>query len=423
MKKLRIVWICHFSNSEVRKYLPLTKRGQKTSDFAQWVTNTINEFISIKDIELHIISPQYGLKTMTYSFDFEGIHYHFYTADIPFINKVWPPFFPFDKLTSYIGNRILVRKLLKKIKPDLINLWGSENPYYSSTVLGIKNVPVLITIQGIYSNPERFKVVHEDKLRSKLERRIHSQNKYFGVSAPFMPSLIARDSKTPILFWTEVAKKINIPIDLPTNKSYDFVLFSRLSVLKGCFDALEALAIVKKTKNNITFRMMGVPGSETIMDELKAKVNSLGLENNVILSGSFDLHEDLIKEAAKAKYYILPTKLDTIPGTIFEAIYLGLPVVSYKTGDIPLLNKGDIRVLLSENGDITALAENMLRLINEPLLSIVLCEKAKIFVEKWFNSRVLAFNFIDQYKAVIDNYYNNSIVPDKLLYENFMKND
>jgi glycosyltransferase involved in cell wall biosynthesis len=288
--------------------------------------------------------------------------------------------------------------------------------------LDVKDFPVLISIQGIYSNEERFKVEKRDVVRYRVERKIHAENRYYGISAPFMPDLIRRDALDPILFWNRFPLKIvKLEKTEQAEKRYDFVFFSRMVALKGTLDALEALALVKKYKPDVTLRMMGY-GEASHLEELKEKAITLGIKNNVEISGGFALQEDLLKEASKAKFYLLPTKLDTIPGTILEAIHLGLPIVSYCTGDIPLLNKGDTRVLLCDCGDITALADNMIRLLNEPELGVELSQKAKFFVEKYFDNKKIAFNFVHQYNAVLAHYHNNEPVPDALLYENYLTN-
>ena len=418
---MKVIWICHFSNAEVRKRLPLAKKGRQVADYSPWVTNMIQEFKYFKDIEVHIISPHLGLNAITHTFDCEGINYHFFKADLPLLNRPWPHFFRLDAWTGFVFNRLLVRNCIKEIKPDIINLMGAENAYYSSTVLGIHHIPVLISIQGIYSNDERFKLVKKDVFRYNIERRIHSENKYFGISAPFMPDLIKRDCADPILFWNRFPLKIvQLENVQDIEKMYDFVFFSRLTPTKGPDDALEALALVKECKPNVTMRMMG-PVNVPYLNELRTKALELGIEKNVEISGGFALQEDMLKEAAKGKSYILPTKIDTIPGTIFEAVYLGLPVISYRTGDIPLLNKGETRVLLCDRGDIASLANNMIRLLDEPQLGEDLSRKAKVFVEKWFANKGAAMNFVQQYKAVLAHYHNNEPIPDFLLYENHMK--
>jgi glycosyltransferase involved in cell wall biosynthesis len=420
MPKLKVVWICHFSNADVRKRLSLSKYGKKIHDFAPWITNLIEEFKHYEDIELHVVSPHLGLKDISCSFNDEGVQCHFFKSDLPIFNRPWPYFFRFDAWTGFMFNRFLVRRILNRIQPDIVNLMGAENAYYSSSVLDVKGLPVLITIQGIYSNEERFKVEKRDVVRCTVERKIHSENKYFGVSAPFMPALIMRDAPDPILFWNRFPLKIvKLETARDIENKYDFVFFSRMVALKGTHDALEALAVVKQHKPDVTLRMMGY-GEAAHVAELKEKAKALGLEENVKITGGFALQEDMLKEASKAKFFVLPTHIDTIPGAILEAIHLGLPIVSYCTGDIPLLNNGDTRVLLCDCGDITSLAGNMIRLLDEPELAAEMSQKARVFVEKWFDNQSIAINLVNQYRAVLAHYYHNEPVPDVLLYENYL---
>jgi glycosyltransferase involved in cell wall biosynthesis len=422
MSKIKIVWVCHFSNAEVREKLPLTDEGKCVADYAIWITNLIEEFKNIKDIELHIISPHYGIKVLRHYYENSGIHYHFYCAQLPVKNKYI--LFAFDKVcrgTQYINSKVIVKNIVNRIKPDIINLMGAENPYYSSAILWLKKYPRLITIQGIYSNEKRFGYIKKDKIRYIIERKIHKENNYYGINASFMEVLIKRDSEKAVIMWSRFPFKIaNIDKKEKIEKIYDFVLFSRLTPLKGTEDALKAMAIVKKHIPNVSLRMMG-PAEERYIKKLNQLAKDLDLEQNVNISNGYQDHDELLREALKGKYYLLPTKLDTIPNTILESIFLGLPVISYDTGDINILNKGDLRVLLSECNNIESLANNMLKMITDPEWSIQLSVKAKKFLEKNFNSRYLALNFVEQYKAILDNYYNSKQIPENLLYKNYLK--
>lgn len=418
---MKVCWICHFSNERVRAQLPLTRAGQQVADFAPWITHLIQEFKSFEDVELHVMAPHWGLKPFTYEYVDQGVQYHFFKTEIPFLNRIWPSFFPLEAWTGYIWNRLRVRLFLSSIRPDIINLMGAENAYYSSTVLGIRSTPILISIQGVYSNPERFEHSKADPIRYKFERLVHRENRYFGVCAPFMPALIQRDSPQAIMFWHDFPHKVSeLTIPLGVTKRYDFVFFSRMTFLKGAIDVLEALLMVKKHKKDVKLRMMG-PVTRSFFAELTSKIADLGLQENVVLSGEFSSHAELLKEASLAHYYVLPTRLDTLPSTIFEAIHLGLPVVSCETGDIPVLNKGDLRVLLSPAANIEALAGNMARLLDEPELGPCLSKKARDFLDKHFDNRLIARHFVDQYNAVLGHYYRQEEVPSPLLYENYMK--
>lgn len=420
-KKIKVVLVCHFANELVRSRLPLTQRGKNIPDFAPWITGLLNEFNNIEDIDVHVIAPYYGLKSLTFSFKDENINYCFFSADVPFLNKRWPSFFCIDKWTGYFANRIIVKRIINNIQPDIINLIGGENTYYSATILGIKNIPILVSLQGIYSNPIRFKDLKEDKIRSKYERLVYKENKYFSLNARFMEDLIKRDVTDPILLWNNYPINFNKLQNIQKQiKQYDFVMFSRLTKLKGCEDVLNALVIVKRYKPNVILRMMG-PVIDSYYNLLKTKILELQLFDNVILSGEFTKQDELFKEATKASYYVLPTYIDTIPGSIFEAILLGLPVISYKTGDIPILNNLCNTILLSDAGDINNLAFNMISLLQTPQLGEELNKNALITIKQYFDSKASAFNFIEQYNAIIANYKTGKEVPSHLLNENYMK--
>jgi len=77
IKKLKVVWICDFSNSNIRSKLPLSPHYDY-GDRVPWVSQMINQFKSFPDIELHVISTHKGLKKSIFAFHFENINYYFF---------------------------------------------------------------------------------------------------------------------------------------------------------------------------------------------------------------------------------------------------------------------------------------------------------------------------------------------------------
>jgi hypothetical protein len=68
--------------------------------------------------------------------------------------------------------RPVVHRIIKKVDPDVIALIGAENPHISGTVLGIKNIPLILKCQTIYNNPERVKTGEYDEKNAYVERLI-----------------------------------------------------------------------------------------------------------------------------------------------------------------------------------------------------------------------------------------------------------
>ena len=174
MDKIKLLMICHFSDDKIRSHLSL-KKNHKIADYAVWITNQINGYEKRNDIELHIVSPHKGMQKRRQEFAINGIHYYFFRSDPfigqfiekainylcyyiskGFINIILEEIRGIYRLVYYYPQKIYVKALVKRIKPDIIHLNGAENPYYSSTILGLMyfNIPICVLIQGVISDPQ-----------------------------------------------------------------------------------------------------------------------------------------------------------------------------------------------------------------------------------------------------------------------------
>jgi glycosyltransferase involved in cell wall biosynthesis len=428
-QKLKVVWICHFSNQEIRDMIPLSKmtifsyikriigRGKFVyTDFAPWVNNLIKEFENFEDVELHIIAPHSGLKCKTFETKLNGLHYHFFQHDYPF---------PFDKITyklyrkkkeKFYRNRKFVKQFIRKIKPDIINLVGTENPYYSITALDIKNIPVYVSAQTVYTNPLRKTYSNSClQLNWDIELKIHKKEQYYGCQGRMHHDLILKNNPKAIIF------KMLFPIEVPKNvnimpNQFDFVFFAGISKQKGIEDLIEALSMVKEVNHDVSLNIVG-GCSDSYMNLLLDKIHDLKLSKNIVFNSYFPLHSDMHQHIVQSRYAVLPVKLDVIPGSIIEAILLDLPVVTYKTSGTPYLNREKESVLISDIGDIQGLATNMLRLLKDENFAKSIARNAKQYVLETFNNANSAKRLLADYKAVINNYHNNTTIPKELLFD------
>jgi glycosyltransferase involved in cell wall biosynthesis len=430
MDKIKIVWICHFSNSEVRKRLPLstfwfinflkriTGKGARFThkDFAPWITQLLSEFEKTNEVELHIISPHRGLNRFMYSFNLNDIHYHFFKPELPLhFDRIAQKIFN-RKNTTFRLNRYFVKNFIKKIKPDVVNLFGAENPYYSITALDIKEVPVYVLLQTVLATP--FMKTHNfnvDTYRLEIEEKILKSANYFGTAGKlYHDCVMDKNLGANVLeFWFPT----QIPPLLPDQlKEFDFCFFaSGVSQLKGIEDAIDALSIVAQSNSKAKMNIIGSCNS-AYKTYLQNKITSLGLEGNIEFSNHFPVHADMFKQVKKSKMAVLPNKLDVISSTIREAMFLEVPVVTTITTGTPFLNKGSQTVLLSEIGDIKTLAHNMIELLNNPELSDFLVKNAKKLAEEIFDNNAIAHKLIEDNKAIINHFNNGVPIPEALLF-------
>src|SRR5690606_25191876 len=106
----------------------------------------------------------------------------------------------------YKGNRKIVKGLIKKIDPDLIHLFGAENPDYSISALDIdvSKIPFVVSLQTLMSDPD-FKAKYPISLveyqhRSEIEREILKKTKYIGSSVAMYRNLIWESINPNVLF-------------------------------------------------------------------------------------------------------------------------------------------------------------------------------------------------------------------------------
>lgn len=423
---MKIVWICHFSNAEIRSILTLSdnkianifRKFVKSSDiiytdFAPWVSSLIEEFERFDNIELHIISPHQGLNKYIQHFKLRNVNYHFFKPDTPILNL------RLDMILGkpiYFITRFLVSKIISGIQPDLVNLIGAENPYYSITALDIKNIPIYLSCQTVYSNPLRYEHSTIEQQRWDTEIKIHRHIKYFGCQGRMHRDLVLKNNENAIIF------KMFFPIQKPEGivqqpKEFDFVFFAGgLSQKKGTEDAIIALQRVKAFFPKVKLNMIGNCSAE-YKNHLKEIIDELKLNDNVIFTKSFPKHSDLLTHITKSRFAVLPNKLDVISGTIIESILLDIPVVTYKTTGSPYLNKNGEAVLLANIGDIDTLAQQMIVLISNRDKAQQLAANARRFVEKEFDNTRSAKRLLDNYHEVIEYYHNGKEIDQKQLFD------
>ena len=428
-KQLKVALICHFSNPEVREKLPLSgckienyirkilnKRNKQLFDYAPWVTNLIYEFEKRNDIEIHIISPHKNLKKFKYSFSYNNIHYHFFRPDDDIlIIKIYRRFFNV-KRPKYYHNRYLINQFLKDIKPDIVNLVGAENPYYSISALDINNLPLMLTAQTVYTNPLREKLSGDvDQYRWDLELRIHKKIKYFCCNGLMHRNMVLRNNPEAIIFHYTFPFKHPKTID-NIAKKYDFVFFAAgVTKKKGVEDTIQALKLVKKEFPEVTLNIVGKCAADyrKFLDKM---IEKLQLKDNIEFTDYFIKQSDMHKHIQQAKYAVLPVKLDVISGTIIEAMMLGFPVITYKTTGTPFLNKYGEAVLISEIDDVNSLAKNMLRVMKEPELVEKMLANSKVFIEREYDNKANMDKLVNIYNAVYKHYYNREHIPKELLF-------
>ena len=418
MMKMKVVLLCHFSNPLIRERLLFQeKTKEKFSDFGKWITNIVNGLKVRNDVELHVIAPHRGMKLTMQEFEADGVSYHFYRPSLPSPWDFCEEHLRIPELTSYRRCRKHIKHFIDTIKPDLVNLVGAENPYYSMGALDIEKIPIILHCQTVYANPDRKKNVGNINMyRWRTEVEIFHKIPYIACTGRMYYDLIKGYEPDAIVF-PRTWPKSTFPKLPDVEKKYDFAYWARyLNRNKGFDNAIEAIGIVAKKHPDIKFLAVGSWDSDKAFFE--QRIRELGIEKNIEIHPSFPQYTDLLQYVKQARNALLPIKMDVLSGTLLEAMRMGMPVVTNRTSGTPALNAKRETVLISEIGDDEGLANNIMKLYEDLEIAQTLQRNAMLYLsekdeQNSHNTEIM----IAQYKAVLTHYHHGTPIPQELLYD------
>jgi len=398
---MKIVWICHFTNDYIQQKLKVKKR---ISEFAPWITLGIEEVKKREDIELHIVSPHRWINRSK-EFIEDNIHYHFFNPGIPFYGRHWPGFFRFDIYTKFWNNKTKVRRIVDKIKPDIIHLHGFENAYYSSTIFPLKKkYPIFITVQGFITLQLKKPISslsRDMKIKILVEKKILNNFDNFGIRDNFMKKEILKYNKNAKFFYHEYFLNINSKYSLRNlKKIYDIIFYARVTRTKGIEDLIDAVGILKNDFPKITVAVIG-QGTKEYIGFLKNKILENNLNKNISLLGFLPTQEDIFNVLEQSKMYVIPAYNGDVNGGAIESMTRKIPVIVNDVGGFKYLNEKDEVALIAKKGDINDLASKIRKLLIDDNFREQLSERAYYYaINRWNNEKALS-NIIEAYKTIL----------------------
>lgn len=165
---------------------------------------------------------------------------------------------------------------------------------------------------------------------------------------------------------------------------------------KGLPELLEAFALLKQNPLPCPIRLILV-GDGPMADELRQKINSLGLSNHVILPGWCD----------PAPYYHLgdilacPSRHEPLGNVILEAWACKKPLITTQNQGATEMAVHKQDAWITPLKDATALAEGLEQLIKAPSLRIELAAAGYEKVTKQFSRKVITGNYTRLYQEIM----------------------
>ena len=160
----------------------------------------------------------------------------------------------------------------------------------------------------------------------------------------------------------------------------------RVDRRKGALDCVRAAHLLLAQGERVHLTISGIGPDKKAAEAL---VNELKMEQNTTFLGGVS-YEEAAKVYERGDIFVSPTYAEGFSNTVLEAMACGLPIVStHVVGVVDCLTH-EVNALLTQPGDINALAEAIKRLIYDKSLRERLAVTAKAEVKQKYSWPVVA---------------------------------
>ena len=235
----------------------------------------------------------------------------------------------FATRASSVALSLHLKKALMKLDPALIHLHGTRAGLPVALSGAWINRPVIYTVHGLHFHHKTgvrrlagrvaesicFKCARETVFVSNGDRE-HARQEHILAHARRSRVLVNAIPPLGAAIQDEAAKA----------KTHDIAFLGRLEPQKNPLIIADILAALRPLRPT-----MCIVGGGSLEPELRARVASLGLSEQITWCGPLD-HQAALAQVARARLLLLPSRWEGMPISLIEAMHMGLPVVA---SDIP----------------------------------------------------------------------------------------
>lgn len=193
--------------------------------------------------------------------------------------------------------------------------------------------------------------------------------------------------------------------DHEINKKYGFdkddvvlLFLGRVNILKNILFIVDVVNILKK--KNVKFKMMFV-GTLEDGDKLYRKINELGLQNDIIITGKIMDRKLITKIYHRANLFIFPSLYDASSLVQIEAASQKTPTIFIEGSATSCSVVDEVNGFLAPN-DPELFANKIIKILNDKELYKKVCEGAYKDIYKSWDT--LSSNLYKTYLKIIDEY-------------------
>ncbi len=342
-----------------------------------------------EDLEIHVVtglSPEeaHGLRQG------DGVWVHPFT---------WTRF---KRLTLYRRDVARIRRLVDRIRPDLVH---AQAPSAAYAVAAIESgLPYVVTWHGVMFREAmvvpglRAKAVYA--LEVLYERYCWRRLKEVIAISPYVEREYRGMTRARFhLIENPISDRF---FSIRGEGEPDRILCAaRVIPRKDILTLLRAFALLRKERPGVCLRIAGEMGSEPgYAAQCLAFVREQGLEGAVHFLGQLT-EDEILDEYQRCSLVVLSSLQETAPMTVKQALAAGRPVVATPAGGVPWLVQNGVTGFVVPFGDPERLAMAVLRLLDDADLRRWMGERGRAQALERFHASVVARQTLDVYRALL----------------------
>lgn len=366
---------------------PLTPN--RISGGVEYVLHSLaGELAKAEDLEVHVITLRRDVPARQVR-RAEGVTAHYLR-----------PVYRFANVTFHLINKLKLWRELAALQPDVIHahIAGTYGEVAHHT-----GKPYVLTPHGVrHREPTPgaswfTRLVRQPLIRHNERQSVRAAH-YLTAISPY----VMRE------FGADVRGQVHL-IENPTNDLFfeapdctqpGQILFAGyLEERKSVHHVIEALALLRERAPHAHLNLLGQPRVAAFGERLREMVKQNGLEEHVTFAGL--VGERGVAEAlSRCAVLVLPSRQETAPTIIQQAMAAGKPVVATRVGGIPDLVAEGRTGLLVDYGDVPALVGALAQILLNPALGRQLGQAGQAEAEKRFRVSVVAAKTRAMYEQI-----------------------
>jgi glycosyltransferase involved in cell wall biosynthesis len=352
-----------------------------------------------------------------------------------------------EKIVGKIGERFFDRVLdeehlnryisiIEKVKPDVIHIHGSENPF--GAITGKTPVPVVVSIQGLicavlnaYNQGLGERYLHVRSFRLDSFKNALFPTNFNNTKLKFQNmALVEKKNLKHCQYvigrtdWDHRMTQLLAPQSqyfhndeimrgdfflaqwsVPTRSVGNRVVIHTTAdnvYYKGLETIVDAIQHLKEIGVQCTWRIAGVDTGDLVVRVLKKRSGHRFPHDSLIFMGKVPAKQ-LIESMLAADCYVLTSNIENSPNVLCEAMLLGMPCIATHAGGVGSFITHGKNGYLVQPGDSYSVASCITDIVSNPSKSQALGLAAKADAMVRHNPDTIVNDLILIYETIIEN--------------------